>query len=140
MKRILFIFILAVFIVGCKKSDDTNIENYKINDGCYTGTFSYQGNNYWSMICFDNNNYEEWPSGGVLFQKHPDCLTIGTYSINNNKLTFEIDSFKFNNHQDSCIPDMLLSGEFKINDLVDNDSLIFEKGIGENRIIYYLKD
>ena len=54
MKRIFFIIILVGLVIGCKKSDDTKIEKYKINDGCYTDRFYYQGNDYWSIFLFLN--------------------------------------------------------------------------------------
>lgn len=126
-------------MVGCNKQDDTQNVNYKITEGCYGGYFDYKDTFYWCSICLEDNKYVEWPSGGAYFQKSLGCLTVGAYSINGDILSFALDSFKFVDFPESCERNMLLPGEYKIYDIIDQDSLIFEKGNGDSKIIYYLK-
>jgi len=37
------------------------------------------------------------------------------------------------------MPESVLPGEYKITNIVGRDSVIFEKGTGDNRIIYKMK-
>ncbi len=133
--KYLYLLLTIILIFSCNKTND----NYIILDGCYGGCFDFKDTLYWYSICFENNKYEEWPSGGAYFQKPMSCLTIGTYTNTNSKLTFMPDSFKFEGFLLSCATEMELSGVFTIIETNDNDSLIFEKGTGNNKIIYYLK-
>jgi hypothetical protein len=104
------------------------------------GNFIVKGQKLWSEICFDTatNKYEEWPSGGIMYQKEMECLTVGTFSIDSFRLTFTLESVKFKMFPCS-LPESILPGEFKITNIIKRDSIIFERGTGENRIIYYMK-
>lgn len=139
MKTLLLFFIIVGLISGCTEQDDNQDVEYKIFDACYQGHFVYKDTDYFCLICFDDNKYEEWPSGGAMFQKSLSCLTVGRYSINGKILSFELDSFKFSDYPENCVSDMLLPGEYELTEITDLDSLIFEKGTGNNRIIYCLK-
>ena len=139
IKSALIYIILPLLIVSCDKSNEEIGEDDLLIDGHYGGNFSYNGSNYWYLLEINQNNYEEWPSGGVMYQKSYGCLTTGTYSIDRNIITFEIDSFKFSGFPEPCITDMLLPGTYTITSPEIQDSLIFERGIGDNHIIYYLK-
>jgi hypothetical protein len=139
MKVLSLALLIAVLILGCKVKDETYFFGGKIQNGIYMGYFEYQSKNYWCEIEFDGVKYIEWPSGGMMFQKSYRCLTVGNFSLLDNKLTFKIDSFKMPGYPETCIPDMLLPGEYKIYGTNNADSLIFEKGSATNRIIYHLK-
>ena len=128
---------MIALVASCEREDNQST-NYQISDGCYQGYFDYQDNFYWCSICFENDEYVEWPSGGVLFQKSMGCLTVGTYSTNSNIISFKIDSFKFSDFPEPCVIDMQLPGNYTITSSEIQDSLIFEKGTGDNQIIYYL--
>ncbi len=142
--RITVIFLFLV--TGCSKTNNINPEPepfkgpYKIANGCYMGYFSVKGQSLWSEICFDTvtGKYEEWPSGGIMYQKDMGCLTVGTYSIDSFRLTFTLDSIK-HKFFPCTLPESMLPGEYKITNIVGRDSIIFEKGTVENRIIYKMK-
>jgi hypothetical protein len=138
MKKIGSVFFMIALVVSCE-SEDNQITNYQISDGCYQGYFYYQDNSYWYSICFENEEYVEWPSGGAAFQKSLGCLTVGSYSTENNFLSFELDSNKFSDFPEPCVTDMYLPGTYTITSSEIQDSLIFERGTGDNQIIYYLK-
>jgi hypothetical protein len=146
MKRCFFIINFLLLITACSKNN--NIEPdpepfkgpYKIADGCYMGNFIVKGQKLWSQICFDttSSKYVEWPSGGIMYQKEMGCLTVGTYSIDSFRLTFTLDSLKFKMFP--CpLPESILPGDYKITDIINSDSIIFERGTGESRIIYFMK-
>jgi hypothetical protein len=146
MKQYYFIFLIVLLIGGCNNNNDIEPDPepfkgpYKIPHGCYMGDFIVKGQKFWSEICFDTatNKYVEWPSGGIAYQKEMGCLTVGAYSIDSFRLTFTLDSFKFK--MLPCpLSESKLPGEYKITNIVDRDSIIFERGTGENRIIYFMK-
>jgi len=67
-------------------------------------------------------------------------LTVGNYSIDDNEiLVFELDSFKHGESSFGCIDNILLPEKYKIIDTDSEDSLVFEKRNGEDRIAYFLK-
>jgi hypothetical protein len=148
MKKYFFLIMCFFLVTDCSKKN--NIEPvpepepfkgpYKIAHGCYMGNFIVKGQKLWSEICFDTatNKYEEWPSGGIMYQKEMGCLTVGTFSIDSFRLTFTLESVKFKMFPCS-LPESILPGEFKITNIIKRDSIIFERGTGENRIIYYMK-
>jgi hypothetical protein len=70
-----------MLLVFCDNENETFNEIDLFNDGFYGGSFSYKDIDYWYSIEFNDNRYEEWPSGGAIYQKSFDCLTTGTYSI-----------------------------------------------------------
>jgi phage baseplate assembly protein gpV len=138
MKKYLYSVLALLLIVGCDKSNE--VKNYKITDGIYMGKFVYKGENYWYEIAFENNKYEEFPSGGVIhYQKEMSCLTVGKASVVNETLSFKADSLKFKDWYKPCDPDLLLPGNYYIRNIINNDSIIFSRGSGSNEIIYYLK-
>ena len=134
MKTSFFITLFVLIIAGCNKTDDP--PDYKIVDGLYWGQFHYQDINYGYSVTLDSNKYIEHLSSGLYYQKY--CYTAGIYSIESDKLVFELDSFLDNMDPTvyPCNQDWLLPGEYTI-DYLDNDSLVFERGNGDNRIIYY---
>jgi hypothetical protein len=139
MKRYLILIICTFLIISCCEHDNPEVMTFKIVDGAYGGHFNYQGQLYWCSITINENKYAEWPSGGLLYQKDVACLTVGTVSVLNDILTFKLDSFKFKQFYQLCEPDMILPGNYKINDIINNDSIIFSRGVRSNKIIYYLK-
>lgn len=70
-----------------------------------------------------------------MYQKDMGCLTVGTYSIDSFRLTFTLDSIK-HKYFPCTLPGTMLPGEYKITNIVGRDSVVFEKGSGDNRIIY----
>lgn len=148
--RKLFILIACVLLsFGCEREQSEKTEQYDMNDpsvlekdsfseGIYMGYFVLRNQNYWCQIEFINNTYEEWPSGGANFQKEISCLTKGNYSIENDLVKYELSGYKFPDFHVSCTPEMILPGDYKIHLITLNDSLIFSKGVGENKIKYYL--
>lgn len=153
MKKLLILIICTLLFIGCNKvKNDNNYNNdtFDINDpsilfkntitdGFYMGNFVYQGMNYWCEIDFSNGKYEEWPSGGVAFQKKMGCLTTGTYTIGNGIVSFKLSDYKFKGYQESCNPSMILPGDYKIHLITENDSIIFSRGVENNKIKYHLK-
>jgi len=138
VKTPLCTLILILFLTGCNENDTLNETDILPND-VYMGSYHYQGIDYWSEIIISDDTYNERPSGGYYYQKPYNCLTAGTYSVYGNKLTFTLDVYPFfENPSEPCNPDVLLPGEYQINS-ISSDSLIFERGTGDNRIVYYMK-
>lgn len=134
MKRTFLVILIAGIFFSCTKQDNNAVIQL---EGIYTGFFKYQGKNYWSSIEFSNDSYEEWPSGGAMYQKSFGCMSLGTYSIKESSIRFEADSFKSHIVYEVCGA-MLLPGEYSVNYISIQDSIVFEKGTGVNRIVYYL--
>jgi hypothetical protein len=122
-----------------KKHDGAIYNSSCFTDGCYIGSFNYRTKDFWVEICFNNGKYEEWPSGGALFQKSYSCLTKGSYRIVNNSLIFTMDSLKFGSFNEPCINDMFIPGDYDNLEIINKDSIIFERGIGDSKIRYNLK-
>jgi hypothetical protein len=145
MKNLLLSISLLILCFGCVKSDekptdndDTPIlEKNNISDGHYLGHFVLDNRNYWCSIEISNKTYEEWPSGGIMYQKDMGCLTTGSFNIIEDIITFTLDSYKLPGFP--CDTRMPLPGEYKIHLITLNDSLIFSKGIGNNKIKYHIK-
>jgi hypothetical protein len=141
-----FYLMVCLSIIGCDHNNNIEPEPepfngpYKIAHGCYMGNFFVKGQILWSEICFDtaSKKYVEWPSGGIAYQKEMGCLTVGTYSIDSFRLTFTLDSFKFKKFPCS-LPESVLPGEYKITKILKSDSVIFEKGTGNGKIVYWMK-
>ena len=137
MKKLFFTILFALIIVGCDRTED--IPDYKIVDGLYEGYFAYQGINYFHVIELDSNRYEEWVGGGVFYQKGWGTATAGTFSYNGDTIWFELDSIINYGARKSLFDSiMMMPGEYII-DYLDHDSLVFEKGEGVSRIIYYTR-
>jgi hypothetical protein len=136
MSKIFICFCFFTLILfGCSKED---VPKSIVLDGNFSGHIDYKGTSYWTSISFDENNYAEWPSGGAYYQKSIECLTVGSYSLDANSVTFTLDSFKYSQHQNPCESDMLLPGKYSVTYLLEPDSVVFEKGTGTDRIVYYL--
>jgi hypothetical protein len=146
MGKYFYLMVCLLLIMACDHKDNIEPESepfkgpYRISQGCYMGYFFVKGQKLWSEICFDTvtNKYVEWPSGGIMYQKDMGCLTFGTYSIDSFMLIFTLDSFKFKVFPCS-LPESILPGEYKITNIIKKDSVIFERGKGDSRIIYYMK-
>jgi hypothetical protein len=147
MKKLLILIICSLVFIDCNKvkndpfddNDPSILYKNTIADGIYMGNIVYQGKSFWCEIEFDKNKYEEWPSGGALYQKEMSCLTLGTDTIINGILTFKLDSYKHEWYPFPCNPAMILPGDYKIHLITENDSIIFSKGVEKNKIKYYLK-
>lgn len=147
MQKLLIIIICSLIFIECNKVNNSPIDEndpsflYKnsIADGFYMGDFVYQGKSYWCEIEFNKNKYEEWPSGGTLYQKEMSCLTLGTYTIIDNILILKLDSFKYEGYPFPCNPSMKLPGDYKIHLITENDSIVFSREVENNKIKYHLK-
>lgn len=138
-KSVLIYILLALLLITCHKNNQEIFENDLLNDGFYGGSFSYDSINHWYLLEIIHNNYEEWPSGGVMYQKSMGCLTTGTYLINDSIITFMLDSFKFEDYPESCVPAMILPGKYRLIYRDNYDSIVFEKETNNSKIIYMLK-
>ncbi|MBW6481275.1 MAG: hypothetical protein K0B37_17750 [Bacteroidales bacterium] len=152
MKKYLILIVCSLLYIGCDKVNDdkVNDDQFDNNDpsvlnknniatGNYMGYFIYQDKSYWCQIVFENNKYEEWPSGGVAFQKEMSCLTVGNFTINEEILTFKLGSYKHPGFPSTCDPVMILPANYKIHLITENDSIVFSKGVEKNKIKYHLK-
>lgn len=137
MKKFGFVIFVFAVLISCESLDDKPAN--LISAGYYQGRFEYQNASYWCSIFFENGKYEEWPSGGARYQKSMSRLTVGTYSIRRNTLSFALDTYKSKNFPEKCTPSMLLPGNYELVYSGKNDSLVFTRGNGESEITYFLK-
>lgn len=145
MKNLLLSLSLLILCLGCVKSDEqptdndatSILEKNSISDGHYLGHFVLDNRNYWCSITISNKTYEEWPSGGVVYQKDMGCLTTGSFNRVDDIITFTLDGYKFPGFR--CDTRMPLPGAYKIHLITIDDSLVFSKGIENNKIKYLLK-
>jgi len=144
--KIFLLFITSLLLcVGCDrtnedqldKDDSSILEKNRISDGHYMGYFVFENKNYWCSIDFFNNKYEEWPSGGVMYQKGMGCLTSGRFNINEAVITFNLDTYKHPSLPCDFI--MVLPGEYKINLISLTDSIVFSKEVEKDIFKYHLK-
>ena len=63
MKKILLLLLFTGLILGCNRIE----YNYNIFNGSYGGYFDFKDTAYWYSINFENNIYEEGPSGRAYF-------------------------------------------------------------------------
>lgn len=136
--RLMIISILLIILFPSCESDNLS-PNYQITDGTYLGYFLHQNHSYWYSIIFTNGKYLERPSGIEEDQKELGCISFGSYSIDKNIISFEFEYSVFSNQLDLCMTDWSLPGSYKIISSELQDTLIFERGTGENHIAYHLK-
>lgn len=146
MKNLLILLFCSLLMCACDKNDDqfdksepTILEKNSFSEGIYMGYFVFHEISYWCEIEFRSGKYEEWPSGGVWYQKEISCLTTGTYNIDTYILSFDLESYKFPPSQVQCASEMILPGKYKIHLISNNDSLIFSNGVGQDKIKYHLE-
>ena len=144
MKKFLIIIVCSLLYISCErdlfdKDDPSVLEKDSFSEGIYMGYFVLQDQNYWCEIEFRGNKYEEWPSGGAYYQKEMSCLTTGTFSINTTIIKYDLDKYKFPAFSILCNSDMILPGDYKIHLITMNDSLVFSKGVGKDKIKYHLR-
>ena len=144
----MYILLFVLLVTGCDKPDKTdtvpdtdtitNFPDYKIIDDIYQGYISYQGKKYWYAVKLEANGFDESPSDANYYSKSQKCLSVGSFSINKDKLVFEVDSFLYGETPASeCNPDFILPGVYTIDSLA-NKSLVFERGGSNSRIVYSL--
>lgn len=89
MKQLNFVFALILLIGNLSCDKEKNDIVFKLKNGLYMGSFSYDNNHLWESFIIQNDSFVELASGGVLFQKFPElCLTKGTYEIINDSIYF----------------------------------------------------
>jgi hypothetical protein len=143
MKKYIILITCSLLCIACErdlfdKDDPTVLEKDSFSEGIYMGYFVLQDQEYWCEIEFKGNKYEEWPSGGAAYQKEMSCLTIGTFSVNNTILKYDLEKYKFSSFSIPCNSEMILSGDYKIHLITLNDSLVFSKGVRKDKIKYHL--
>jgi hypothetical protein len=143
MKKFIILITCSLLWVACErdsfdKDDPTILEKDSFSEGIYMGYFVLEDQEYWCEIEFRGNKYEEWPSGGAYYQKEMSCLTTGTFNINNTILNYDLEKYKFSSFSIPCNSEMILPGDYKIHLITLNDSLVFSKGVGKDKIKYHL--
>ncbi len=131
-------FVFLVVLFSCQEDEKELISNHQIEEGYYEGWFSYRDRDYWCLIQFEDNRYEEWPSGGVMFQKSMVCLTKGMYYSDGNKLVSNPGTLKHEGFPDPCDGNTMLPGTYELIETGRQDSLVFATGQGETRIVYHV--
>ncbi len=131
--------ILLIGFISCEK--ENNDVAFKLKNGAYMGSFKYDNNHFWEAFTIQDESFDEYASGGVLFQKAPVYpLTNGTYEIIN-------DSIYFINIQlpQSAIEDIsdydkdfLLMGSYYIEEFSDS-TILFSKIAQKGRLEYDLR-
>lgn len=134
--RVILIAVVSL-IIACDNEMEHK-SNHIVSDGTYIGYFSYDDTKYWYSITLEDGKYVEWPSGGAYYQKSMVCLTEGSYSIVNDKISFELGTYKFSNFPAECKTIMCLPDEYSIVYSNNSDSLVFKKEKGDDEVIYYL--
>jgi hypothetical protein len=141
MKRINFItgLFLLIVITSCNKENEGSA--YKLKEGYYMGSFSYDNSHLWESFIIKKDSFIELASGGVMFQKFPEyCLTEGTYEIIDNMIHFK--SIKVaqppNGNIDNYENEFLLMGSFNIEENSDT-SIVFSRITNNGRVKYDLK-
>lgn len=120
---------------------DEGMTQKPLNDGYYSGSFTYDTLVLWESISINNGNYNELASGGVLYQKFPVyCLTKGSCRIIDNKIFFE--NIQVAQPPNGDITDYnenyLLMGSYNVENCSDT-SLTFWRTINEKKQTYDLK-
>ena len=134
--RKIAIIIFSIAIYSCTQQENSpQIQLY----GWFSGYCELENNTYWCSIAFMEGLYEEWPSGGAYTQKSLGGLSAGQYYIDGDRLIFELDSFKFVGFPEPCKQIMLLPDTYDITHYTKNDSIVFQKHLDTESIVYYLK-
>lgn len=144
IKKYIILIACSLFWIACErdifdKDYRAVLEKNSFSEGIYMGYFVLQDQEYWCEIEFRADNYEEWPSGGAAFQKEMSCLTTGIFNISNATLTFKLDKYKFPDFLLPCNSRMILPGDYRIHLITRDDSLVFSKGVGKDKIKYHLQ-
>lgn len=139
MRKLSAILFLA-FFVSCS-DDNLNNSEMRLKEGIYEGSFHYDTMQIWESLGITDYYFEEYASGGVWYQKYPNCaLTKGTYKITNSKISF--DNIQIAQPPDGKITDyqneLLLTGEYSI-DNVSDSTIDFWKNSTKGKQQYNLK-
>ena len=88
MRSLITIFI-TLFLVGCTNENNNDFV-FPLKDGLYEGSFTYDTLLLWESFGIQKDSFEEYASGGVLYQKYPKyALTKGTYEIIDDSILFK---------------------------------------------------
>lgn len=137
MRYIFFIFIVIV-LVECTNDDIIN-SNIKLTDGYYMGTFQYDTLRLWESFGIKTDSFEEYASGGVMYQKFPQfCLTKGTYEIISDSIYFDNIQIAQPPNKINCDEDYLLMGNYYVDEFTDS-TILFWRSAKRGRQDYYLK-
>lgn len=130
---------LLIGILSCDKENDGVA--YKLKDGSYMGSFSYDNKHLWESFIIKNDSFTELASGGVMYQKYPaHCLTEGIYEITDDSIHFK--NITIAQPPNGKIADYeneyLLMGSFYIEEKSDT-TIVFSRVAKNGRQIYNLK-
>ena len=115
MRNIIFI-VFTLFVVGCER-DNSNDSILKLKEGIYEGSFIYDTLQLWESIGIIKDSFEEYASGGVMYQKYAKyALTKGTYKIIGDSIYFSDIHLAQppNGNPDNFEKDFLLMGSYLV--------------------------
>ena len=133
---IILVLILLIGFISCEK--ENNDAAFKLRNGAYMGSFKYDNNQFWEAFIVQNENFEEYASGGVLFQKAPVYpLVKGTYEIINDSIYFKNIQLPQSAIEDisDYDKDFVLMGSYYIEEY--SDSTIFISRIAQKGRLEY---
>jgi hypothetical protein len=139
MRNLLFILI-PVFLVSCN-DDNLSSSEMRLKTGLYEGSFHYDTLKLWESFGIMDFDFEEYASGGAMYQKYPNCaltkgtckITEGTISFSNIQIAQPPDG-KITEHQN----ELLLIGDYTIENVSDS-TIDFWKNSSKGRQEYHLK-
>ena len=130
---------LLIGILSCEKENNGVV--YKLKDGSYMGSFSYDNNLLWESFIIKKDSFIELASGGVMNQKYPAyCLTEGIYKIIEDSIYFKRIAIAQppNGIITDCKNEYLLMGSYYIEER-SNASILFSRVAKNVKQIYKLK-
>jgi hypothetical protein len=139
MRKLLTILI-TIFLVSCK-DDNLNNSELRLKTGIYEGSFHYDTMQLWESFGITDFDFEEYASGGVMYQKYPNCaLTKGTYTLTEGTISFrniqiaQPPNGKISDHQN----ELLLIGDYTVESFSDS-TISFWKNSSKGRQEYHLR-
>jgi len=136
MKHVILLLVLISF-TGCSKEDNPGV---RIKDGFYDGSLKYDNQIIWESFGIKEDTFEEYASGGVMYQKWPSiCLTSGSYKILDNSIIFDkVENPLPPYSLDGCDEEYLLKGSYNIEERTDS-TIVFSKNAVKGMQKYSLK-
>jgi len=135
---IILVLILLIGFISCEK--ENNDAACKLKNGAYMGAFKYDNNQFWEAFIVQNKNFEEYASGGVLFQKAPVYpLVKGTYEIINDSIYFKNIQLPQSAIEDisDYDKDFVLMGSYYIEEYSDS-TILFSRIAQKGKLEYDL--
>jgi len=140
MIRKLITIIIPFFLLSCN-DDNLNNSELRLKAGVYEGSFHYDTLQLWESFGISDFGFEEYASGGVMYQKYPNCaLTKGTYTLSEGTISFiniqiaQPPNGKISDHQN----ELLLIGDYIVESISDS-TISFWKNSSKGRQEYHLR-